>query len=354
MKNKKSISFYILISFLFCLIYILCAIHPLGTEYHFKPEWKIDVTNPSVSSDVPEDVARLPFKLGQTLGYFTPDGKVTNFVTFPLKASVSSSFYTCYSTNNTEAKYYTPDGELAGTVSIPGFPMIDDDRIFVFLPGGSSFIACDGEGKKNWEYGGTVPITAFDSSKEGVVIGFADGNICEFNRSGHLLQRFAPGGSDLPVILGAAVSSNGEYIATVSGQNKQRFVLAKKDGAQTKITAHQFLDSTETTQKLVKFSADDSTVYFSSQNDLGIADVKSGKIAHLKIDGHAISMQETSNTVFILTKKDSEYRVYAVEKFAVLTGSFSFKAQYAFILTHDERLYVGKDSTISCISISKK
>ena len=353
MKNKKNISFYILLSLIFCISYIVLAIKPLGTEHQFSPEWKIDVTNPSTVKPE-EDSKLLPFKLGQTLGYFTPDGKVITFVSFPMKASISSKFYTYYNTNNTEASYFMPDGQLCGKISITGFPMIDDDRIFVFLPGGSSFVACDNNGKRKWDYGGTTPITAFDSSKNGVVVGFADGNICEFSLNGKLIQRFSPGGSIVPVILGTAVSNSGDYIATISGQNKQRFVLAKKDGSQTKITCHEFLPSSTAIQKLVKFSQDDSTVFFTSQNILGITNVKTGKIKHLKINGQAISIQETGDTVFILTKDNSKYTVYAVENFSTLIGFFSFTAEHAFILADSNRLYVGKDSTISCLSITKK
>lgn len=352
MKNKKNISFYIFASIIFCILYILFAIKPLGTEHQFNPEWKIDVTNPSTVK-AEEGDKLLPFKLGQTLGYFTQDGKVTTFVSFPMKASISSNFYTFYNTNNSEAEYFTPDGKSFGKITISGFPMIDDDRIFVFLPGGTSFVTCDNQGKRKWEYGGTVPITAFDSSKNGIVVGFADGNICEFNLSGNLIQRFSPGGSDIPVILGAAVSASGEYIATISGQNKQRFVLAKKDGAQTKITAHEFLQSTNAVQKLVKFSNDDSSVFFASQNMLGIANVKTGKIKHLSINGQAIAIQESGNTAFILTKANEKYTVYIVENYSTLTGFFSFSAEHAFILADENRLYVGKDSTISCLSISK-
>ena len=93
MKNKKNISFYILLSLIFCISYIVLAIKPLGTEHQFSPEWKIDVTNPSTVKPE-EDSKLLPFKLGQTLGYFTPDGKVITFVSFPMKASISSKFYT--------------------------------------------------------------------------------------------------------------------------------------------------------------------------------------------------------------------------------------------------------------------
>ena len=88
MNSQKHYSGYIIFAAIFCVVYILFAIRPLGKEYQFEPEWKIDVTNPTISENS-ENEPLLPFKLGQSMGYFTPSGKVVNFVTFPQKSSIS-------------------------------------------------------------------------------------------------------------------------------------------------------------------------------------------------------------------------------------------------------------------------
>ncbi len=355
MNNKKSRSFYILIGIIFIIAYTIFAVKPLGTEYQFIPEWKIDVTNPTIAQVEEETFSEaLAFKLGQKMGYFTEDGKVLNFITYPQKASISDSYYTFYNNNNSSAKVYAPNGKEVGNIQMSGFPMIDEERSFLFLPGGTSFCMCNPDGSLKWEYSGTAPITAFDSSDNGIVIGLADGNICLFNFDGELVQRFAPGGSDLTVISGVAVSNNGNYVAAVCGQNKQRFILAKTNEAQTKIVFHEFLDSKKTRQNLVKFNEDDSIVYYNCDNVLGIVDLESGKKAHLKIKGQAISIKEAGNCTYILTKENKKYTVYTVEKFATNIGSFDFEANTAFIQTKNNKLYVGKDSSISCIKLEKK
>lgn len=353
MNTKKSTSFYIISAAVFCIAYIILAVKPLGSEFQFEPCWKIDVTNPTIS-EASESVDPISFKLGQSMGYFSEDGKVYNFITFPQKASISERYYTFYNNNCNSATIYTPDGKVKAKIEISGFPMIDNDRTFVFLPGGSSFLMCDDEGKTKWEYGGTIPITAFDSSSSGIAAGFADGNICHFDTDGNLIQRFSPGGSQIPVVLGVAISESGEYVAAICGQNKQRFILAKKDSAQTKIIQHEFLDSKETKQRLVKFSKDNSTVYYNSGNILGIMDVKTGKKRHLRLEGQAISLKESEKCVFVLTKNKNRYTVYVIEKFATLSGHFSFEADSAFIQTKDSMLFVGKNSTISCIKIGQQ
>ena len=353
MKTKKTSSFYITLALILCAVYIIFAIKPLGFEYQLTPGWKIDVTNPTISE--PEENERLlHFKLGQSIGYFTEDGKVTNFISYPYKSSISKEYYTFYSANSSAASFYLPSGKKSGTINISGFPMIQYDRIYVFLPGGSSFVQCSEDGTKAWEYSGTVPITAFDSSEYGCIAGFADGSVCEFASDGTIIQRFSPGGSEFPVILGAAISSDASLVAVVCGQNKQRFVLAKNDGVNAKIIFHEFLDSSDPYQKLVRFYNNDGTVIYNSGNLLGFVETKTGQSAHLEIKGQALNVQESGDCIFILAKDGGTYTVYMVEKLATLIGMFSFEAKTAFIQTDGNKLYVGKDSTISQLVLSKK
>lgn len=355
MNNKKSHSFYVVIAIIFSLLYIFIAVKPLGTEYQFVPEWKIDVTNPSVTSDISmNDKTFLSFKLGQKMGYFTPEGKVINFVTFPQKASISDTYYTYYNINNSKTKFFKPDGTECGVLDFSGFPMIDEERVFIFLPGGSSFNMCNTDGSLKWEFSGTSPITAFDSSDNGITCGFADGYICLFDNDGNLIHRFAPGGSSLPVVSGIAVSDSGNYVAAICGQEKQRFVLAKTNETQPKIIFHEFLSSSKTRQNLVKFSSDDSVVFYNCDEYLGIVDVKTSRKAHLKIDGQAIAIKPAGNCAYVLTKQNRKYTVYCIEKFATLIGSFSFEADTSFIQTKENKLYIGRDSAISCIKLEKK
>ena len=353
MKIKKQLSFYITIAVILSVLYIIFSIQPIGKEFQFTPEWKIDVSNPTIKENKNNSSVNY-FKLSQTAGYFTSDGEVTNFITFPYKASISDYYYTSYNSNNTSTDFFTPDGTKKGTITQSGFPMIVEDRIFVFLPGGSSFVKCKEDGSKDWEYDSTCPITAFYSAKNALVAGYADGTIVHFTNEGDIIQNFQPGGSDYPVILAAALSNDGSYIASVSGQNRQRFVLAKKEGAQTKIVFHEYFPTNTKVQQIVKFSNDDRLCFYTCKNSAGIVDIKKKKSTHIPINGSAISLKESKDCFFLLTKKQKEYSVYIIEKFTSFTGCFQFQADAAFIETDEENLYIGKNSTISKIKISKE
>ena len=89
MKTKKHIHVFILLAIFFIVIYIILAAKPLGKEYHFTPEWRKSISTPTVQN-VPLETQQIYFKLGQSIGYFTEDGQITTFKTFPSKASISS------------------------------------------------------------------------------------------------------------------------------------------------------------------------------------------------------------------------------------------------------------------------
>ena len=352
MKHKKGVAFYVFLGIVFSIVYIILAAEPLAKEHQFIPQWKLDVNAHIQKADASGEKP-LYFKLGQTMGYFTESGKLLSVETFPFKAAISEHYYAPYNTYGSSIDFFTPDGQKAGTITESGFPLFDKDRIFVFLAGGASFVECDPDGKRKWEYNGTVPITAFDSSLSGCVAGFADGTVRQFSSDGTMIQKFSPGGSDYQVILGAALSSDGSMIALISGQNRQRFVLMKKYEAQSKVVFHEYVGQNDPRQRLVEFGKDGSTVWYNYKNTLGIVDTKSGKASHLAIRGQAISLEESGDLVFVLTRDETKYTVYAIEKFDTMIGSFSFDAQSAFIRTDDENLFVGKDSSISRIKITK-
>lgn len=353
MNVKGKSRFLIPAAIIFCILYIFLATRPLSTELHFIPDWTEDI---SLIRERKAEDTLIPFRLGQNIGYFTPDGRIVSAVTFPNKAAVSDTWYAVYGSDNSATPFFHADGTPAGTINAYGFPFFDEDRIYVFLPGGSSLMKCDAQGNKIWQYESYAPITAFSSSSGGTAVGFADGQIVSFTNTGDISQQFAPGGSNLSVILGVSISKNGNLVACVSGQEKQRFVLAERDGSHSKIIFHEYLDKEQTRQVLIKFNQKDDTVYYDYNGSLGIVDIKRLKSSSIKLDGSIIQIEESSvdNLVFILSRNGSTYTVTALEPFDHPAGSFSYKAQSSFIQIRGDELFVGKDNKISRITISRK
>ena len=354
MKTKKHTHIYIFLSFLFIIVYIILAARPLGKEYQFTPQWRKSIASSSPKS-LSSASAQISFKLGQTIGYFTEDGQITMFKSFPSRASISSNYYAVYNTEDSQITFYNNHNQEAGILEAAGYPFFEEDRIYVFLPGGASFCKCDSQGKVIWTNENTLPLTAFSSKEKYTAAGYSDGTIRVFdNSTGFEALSFAPGGSDYKVILGLDVSTDGEYIASVSGHNKQRFVITKNEGNQPKIIYHNFLDSDMNRQTLVKFCDDDKRILYYYDGYLGIYNLPKQKETNIKIDKTVIAIEETDSLIFVLGKKNREYTVYIIEKTDTLEGSFSFEADTAFIKAYNNNLYVGQDTSISKVKISKE
>lgn len=353
MKTKKHIGLYILLAFIFILLYIFLAAKPLGKEYHFTPEWKKSILTPAVPKVV-YDTHPIYFKLGQTIGYFTPDGQITTSKTFTSRASISTDYFAIYDTIDGQTSFFDYTGAEKDTFEVPGYPFFEENRIFVFMPGGSSFAKCNSDGSAQWIYENIIPITAFSSKDAYTSVGYSDGTIRIIdNETGIEKTSFSPGGSDYKVILGLDVSSDGAYIVSVSGHDKQRFVITRTDGLQPKIIHHEYLDSNLNRRTVVRFCDNDRQIIYNYDGYLGIYNIENGKNTNIKIDKTVLLVEETDSLFFILGKNENEYTVYIIEKTQTLEGSFSFQAESAFIKTDDNDLYVGQDNTISKVKVSK-
>ena len=345
----------------FAVFYIIIAARPLRAEIQFVPAWTIDLEAYTKSKTVEateEDFANaVSFKLGQNLGYFTPEGKVLNYITFPYKATISNDSYTLYGTSSEEMQITSPENKEIGRIKVTGFPYFTEDRKFIFLPGGSGFSKLDETGEVKWTYEGFAPITAFSSSKTGTVAGFATGAVIGFDNEGNITHNYNPGGSNYEVILGVAISESSTYIATLSGQGGQRFVISKKSGkdygAHTSIVFYKSMSEELNRQVLIKFSRDEKKVFYSNANGIGIVDCKSFKNTEIPIKGKILSILESGsgNEVFILSKEGKTYTVSTIESFDAYQGSFSFDAESAYIACKDESIFIGRDGKISRIDI---
>lgn len=346
----------------FIIVYIIFATKPLSKEIQLSPEWTLDTEIEAVPDAEEKSKfdfsAAVPFKLGQTLGYVSADGKLLNKISFPYKATVSQNSYAVYGTASDKIDFFAPDGEKIGTIFQTGFPYFTEEKKCIFLPGGSAFEILNDDGSKRWLYEGSTPVIAFSTSKSGVISGFADGNVIAFNNDGEIIQQYKPGGSAHEVIYGAAISDSARYAATLSGQENQRFVVSEKfskdTGSNSSIVFYKTMNKELNRQVVVKFTRDEKKVYYASADGVGLVNLKSLKDTMIPIKGRVLSMKESDDEreMFILSKENGTYTVSVVEGFGVLAGTFSFEASSACIAAKDGSLFVGRDTKISKIRIA--
>ncbi len=358
MKTKKYMGLFICLGIIISIIYIILAVKPLSHEYQFTPVWKISTANPVVNRSpaaTKDQRATMYFHLGQTLGYFDEDGSISLYETFPSKVSISDFYYATYNSAASNTEFFRSNGEKAGIIETAGFPYFVDELVYVFLPGGNSFSKCSSSGRILWTFEGTFPITAFAAKNQFTAVGLANGNIKVLdNATGTTVTEFAPGGSDYPVILGLDISDDGQYIASVSGHNHQRFVLSHREENQQKIIYHKFFDNDSPLRTVVRFCNDGKRVFYNYHDGLGIYNLEDKSEKTIPLKNKIISVEESKDFVILLGKDKSNYTVSVIDNTNTLEGSFSFKAESAFIKARGNEIYLGKDSSISRMTVSKE
>ncbi len=353
MKVNKRVLVPALLCVVAALVYFFLNYIPLEKELQLTPEWTADI------SETPETDGgeRLPFRLGRNLGYFSPAGKISLLKRIPYKATISKNFFALYAQDAHGIQVFDSEGKPKCEIKGAGFPFVQDERIFLMLPGGNSFAFVESEGGSLASvFENSAPITAFHSSKSGVAVGYANGEFLVFDSDGNLKFTLNPGASEFPVILGGAISNGGKMFACVSGQDPQRVVLYRNEENYQKIIFHQNLGKSLARQTFVHFSKNDGFVYFDTADSLIILDTEKFYAKLIPLDGTVLDIQESevADSVFVLSRNGKNYTVTILENFNETVGEFKFEAENAFILVEGNSLYVGRDEKISRLTISKE
>lgn len=362
MNYRENLRYFVLFGIIFVLIYFVTAIKPLNKEFFLQTEHSIYLNNEEqiadrdVSTFNTSETKAYPFRLKEYAGYFTESGEIIFAQKIPFKATLSEYFWAFYGNNEESIEIKNIDGSIASIIRSAGFPFLQDDRIYLLPPGGNSISEYTLSGARTWNYESYAPVTAFNSSSKGAVIGFADGALVCLTPDGKERFAFYPGGSANEIILGADISETEDLTACISGINKQRFVLTTFDSSKHKVVFHEYLNADMHTRALVQFSKDSSHVFYSYNGGLGIVDCKKLKSIHIPLKGTVVQIEELAdrNLTLVLAREGSNFSIYLLENSSKLVGSFAFGAQSAFITATPSGFFVGHDSTISKLNIERK
>ena len=362
---------FIIFPILFLFMYIFAAAVPLGADLYLKPVWVRTITpdtaqaelegignaaeNGTPQATAEQFIGKTPkvFLTESRFGYFTADGELLRSSPVTQRISASSAAWTEYESNVVKTPIYRPDGSLITVIEEPGFVYIDEDRFYLFEPGGSAVKQYDSDGKPRWRYLHTAPITAFHSSPSGVIIGFSDGKLVALDSAGNALFDFYPGGSDYPVILGAALSADGRFAACVCGIDRQRALLIKIDGNKYKIIHHRYLDGNLRRQVFVNFDIQGENAVFECAEGIGFIDCDRLVSGIIPQHGTVVSGGQTpyKNIMAIISRQEQHSMLSLVESPIYVVGKTSFPSRNAFLVQERETIFLATDTKLARIDI---
>lgn len=355
MNIKGNLKYLLAGSIVFLLVYLFLAAVPLGPDFYLEPSWVRQITadpEKELQDEILPDTA-VPFRLGTMYGYFTPDGTIRMARDSSERIAISGHGWTTYPHNAQKTAISFTDGSADAIVDAPGYVHFHKERMYLFHPGGNGVSAINDSANILWTREHTAPITAFNSSPAGTVIGYADGNLTAVSPSGEILFSFWPGGSDYQVILGTAISNDGQLIACISGIERQRFIVAQRMSNQYRILFHVYLDGNLRREAYINFEQDGRFIFFETAEGLGIFDSKELESRILPITGTIEATgEDTAGSVFtVLAGENGTFTLYAIEQPDHIVGSANFPGSNAFLVQQGTTLFLGVDRSIMRIDI---
>lgn len=370
MKFIASQKRFIIFPIIFLLFYTFIAAVPLGSDIYFMPVWirsltpnavqqdaegAIDETTASIHAEASQYKGKAPqyFLTDTHFGYFTGDGELLRSTPITERVSASGTAWTEYPENTAHTPVYRPEGSLITAIDEAGFVHIEQDRLYLFEPGGSAVKQYDSSGKVLWRYLHTAPITAFNSSAQGVVIGFSDGKLVCLNAAGTVRFEFYPGGSNYQVILAAALSENGRFIVCVCGIEQQRVLLIRVDDTKYKIVHHRYLEGNLRRQAFAGFNSEGKYAVFECAEGMGLIDCKNRQSVIIPQQERilGIGKKPYKDIIAVMSQKDQTASLSFIEAPRYTIGKTSFPAQNVFLHQEHETLFLTADTKLARIDI---
>ena len=358
---KKRLFLWIGSAFVVCLVYLFVAPKPILPELTLNIQWILDLSQPVPDQIQSSDTVTegIPFVLGTQFGYISANGHLlaNRSLQKNQMVSITPSLLSIYTTNPDSVTITNQQNKKEILINNPGgYPLLFGDSSFIIGKDQDSISAIKDDGSVQWKYFFPSPITAIDYKAKKLLIGTLDGSIYVLGPEGDTLFTFQPGGSRLSVIVGAALSSDGNKIALISGIDKQRFILLEKSSQTYKVLDHYFLNSDFRRPVLIKFIQDNQYILFEGENSFFAFDSVKQKMHVISLEAPLIAIEELKKdqTLFILAGGDTKKQliVFKLPDRKLVTSSFT--ARDSFLVPVDNQILLGSDTVIVSLSMPKQ
>ncbi|PKL25631.1 MAG: hypothetical protein CVV47_06145 [Spirochaetae bacterium HGW-Spirochaetae-3] len=340
----RRIAFSVLAVIVVILLYFFVFAEPLSPELSAIPKWKIDIAvGPGTAFDS-ADSASLAFAAGDRYGYYSFDGTVAFVAEIPGGAPVSDASYLYRASAAGSAGFMLkkPDDRTIAAIDA-AYPFYTSGRLFSAQNDGTGVSAYDERGRKLWTYAFPCQLSAFSAGESLVVGGTVDGWLEGISPDGGRAFSFAPGGSRLPVILGLDVSRSGNWIAAVSGIDRQRLVVLGRGGTDFRVSSHRYLESDYREPVRVIVMDDERHVLYRRPDGIGVWSVDGSVdgLLPVKADDFDAAIDEATGVAYLSARRGNKSEIVAFRLPDTLLGRISLPDNCEYIRFSGSSAFVG-------------
>jgi hypothetical protein len=337
------------------IAYFFIAAKPLQREFSMAPIWALDLGK-DVAAASPMPDAKRPFTLGKRFGYYSEDGRMLKSALAKDQAALSSSLWAEFSGDADEIAFSSPEGKRVFSLSDPGRPFFESDRLFVSSPDANGIAEYSAAGAALWSRDISAIATCFDANRDCVAVGGLEGRLIVLSADGSLLCDYSPGGSRIPIILGCSLSADSSMVALVSGIDRQRFIILEKKGDSYRLAYHAYLDTDFRRRVFVDFSADGRYVFVEGDSAIRVHDIKTGKTARLPLAGRLMAVRSSAqdDRLLILSTGQGQGRIQVVRGLSAILFDSALPGSDLFLEREGSSVFLGCQDHVMRIDMGNR
>jgi len=208
---------------------------------------------------------------------------------------------------------------------------------------GTGVSAYDARGARQWSYSFPCQLSAFAAGDDLVVGGTVDGWLEGVSFDGSRAFSMAPGGSRLSVILGLGVSRSGDWVAAVSGIDRQRLVVLGRGGADYRVASHTYLETDYREPVRVIVMEDDRHVLYRRPDGIGVwaVDGTVDEVLPVKADDFDVAMDAVRGISYLVARRGNKSEIVAFRLPATLLGRIALPDSSEYVRFSGSSVFIG-------------
>ncbi|MBN2875242.1 MAG: hypothetical protein JXM71_09130 [Spirochaetales bacterium] len=332
----------VLLIIVFSLAYFLVCAEPLQPELSAVPRWRVEIPAASIAGavEIVGDDA-MAFQAGGRFGYFSPDGDCSFMSDSEGCMAIGDSAY-AKSNAAGGSELVSPDGQSIAQIASDA-PFFSAGRLFSADGDGTGITSYNATGDILWSYSFPCHLSALSAGSSLIVGGTIDGWIEGVSPYGKKAFTFAPGGSRLSVVLGLGVSRSGNWVAAVTGIDRQRLIVLGQGGADYRVTSHRYLESDYREPVRVIVMDDEQHVLYRRADGVGVWSVDGtvDEILPVKADDFSVAMDEAHGVSYMMARRGKHAEIVVFKNPATLLGRVALPDYTDFVRFSGSSVYVG-------------
>jgi hypothetical protein len=340
------------------ILYFAFFPYPLGREIVAKPVWAValpDPASPQAQTPAGSMTIASPFQLGDLFGYATASGGILHEEKALFRVALADAGFVNYTRLGTNWILQNVRGARVLSFSGYGYPFLSRDggRIFIVKADLSGLIELDRAGDVLWSRDFPALMTSLSIPGDSLLVGLLNGTLLLLNGRGVPVYEHSMGGSRLPVILGAAVSTDGSLLASVSGIAPQFLTVLRRQGTGFGEIAKEVLASDFRREVRVIFAPDSRYLLFEGERAAGIFDPAAPRLAWVPLPGALsdVSFPGGGRLTAVAARDGALVELRILRPFTAPILKETFSANQLFLGTVEGDLLLGMDGRLLRIGL---